>query len=49
MCRGFRDLPLGLLLNRIGVRMPGVGGGEDRAVVGAEAAAAGNELVWTMS
>lgn len=45
MCRGVRDLPLALLLNRIGVKMPGIGGGEDKAVAGAKVAAAGNELV----
>lgn len=45
MCRGYRELPLGLLLNRMGVRMPGIGGGEDMAMVKVvETTVAGNEL-----
>lgn len=34
MCKGYRELPLGLLLNRLGVKVPGIGSGEQREVVG---------------
>lgn len=33
MCKGYKELPLGVLLNRLGVKVPGIGGGEEKAVV----------------
>lgn len=47
MCKGYRELPLGVLLNRLGVKVPGIGDGEERAAAEevVEMAGGGSELV----